>query len=1000
MRIPAAFRQHSRLILGFAALVVANTLVFRSVLTDIDDGIQSRSGQRLIDTAAGFADYVHDQVALIDAELRSVRHVYETGGMDAVDSFYAADGPSPEVITYFAIVGADGGATSVGLFPRKHADLSDRTNFKIHQGGGDTLYIGAPVAGKMTGEWIIPLSRPIHLADHQLGGMIAANVSPNLFSRYFDADRLGYHGVVALLGEDTIVRARATGSGQQIGTSAANSPMWDILGRADHGSWRQVSPVDGIERLYALKKIKDYPLIAVTGIAMADMESLAADSRHNAWAVYLASTGLLTVIFTLMLRHNSLGLAVARDRERLSLALDERQRQLSILEAARDLIASCDSEGRLFFLNEHGRRLLGIAPERHGLETLRLFDVEAFAAAAANGFWEGETELVTGDGRHIPVWQVVVAHRSATGLVEHFSTIARDLTNRRNMETELRLAANVLHSIAEAVVVSDTNATIVSVNPAFSEITGYTAEEAIGQTPRLIKSDRHDAPFYQTMWSDLTVKGGWQGQIWNRRKDGEAFLAWQHIRSVRDERGEVVRYVSVFSDITELHRKDEHIRHQAYHDALTGLPNRLLLQDRLTHAVEVARRMERQLAVMFIDLDRFKLINDSLGHDVGDLLLQQVAERLTASLRRSDTIARLGGDEFVVVLSSLDSPGEVAEVAEKIITQLVVPMTLKDHDVHVGASIGIAIFPQDGEDATTLMKEADTAMYRAKAEGRNTFRFFDPSMNGEAIERLELESALRRALINKEFRLYYQPKVDLDSGQVIGAEALIRWESPERGLVSPIVFIPLAEETGLIVRIGDWVLTEACRQLAEWRDAGLPPVPVAVNVSGRQFLSDGFADRIAGLLAEHGIDPGLLEVELTESVVMTNPEEAIIQLNRLREFGVAVSVDDFGTGYSSLSYLKRLPLNSIKVDRSFVHRVDLDSDNAAIVRAILGLGQALGMKIIAEGVETEGEERHLQDEGCPHGQGFKFARPLPAEEFKDWVKNSRAMLALEEAAKD
>jgi diguanylate cyclase (GGDEF)-like protein/PAS domain S-box-containing protein len=596
-----------------------------------------------------------------------------------------------------------------------------------------------------------------------------------------------------------------------------------------------------------------------------------------------------------------------------------------------------------------------------------------------------EKEYIRKDGTLVPV-QLRGMLVGGPDDTQQVWSLVEDISQRKGIEAETLLAASVFHNTAEAIVITDSNACFISVNPAFTEITGYSAEEIVGRTPQLLKSNHHDASFFEVMWNELlSSRGRWQGQIWNRRKDGEAFLAWQTITAVRDDRGTIIRFLSVFDDITEVHRKDEHIRHQAYHDALTGLPNRLLLQDRLGHAIEVAKREQNQVALMFIDLDRFKVVNDSLGHDVGDLLLMEITQRLNGCLRKSDTVARLGGDEFVVVVSDFDGIGEVAEVADKILRAVALPLNLKNHEVQVGASIGIAFFPQDGEDVTALMKDADTAMYRAKAGGRNTFRFFDAEMDGAAVERLLLEATLRRALANGEFELYYQPKIDLATGHVSGAEALIRWNSPERGLVAPDAFIPVAEETGLIVGIGDWVIGEACRQMAEWEKRASLKIPVAINVSSQQFLDRGFADKVSALLARHKMDPSQLEIELTESTVMAEPERAVIQFRQLREVGVTISVDDFGTGYSSLAYLKRLPLDTIKIDRSFIRMVDSEGDNAAIVRAIIALGGALGMSTIAEGVETAEEERHLRDAGCDCAQGFKYAKPLPAKQFETWL---------------
>ena len=577
--------------------------------------------------------------------------------------------------------------------------------------------------------------------------------------------------------------------------------------------------------------------------------------------------------------------------------------------------------------------------------------------------------------------------------VKETAEVAMALWERRQIEAETLLAASVFENTAEGIVITDADAAIIMVNRAFSQLTGYAPDEVTGQKPGLLRSDRHDEAFYRTLWACVLSRGKWQGEIWDRRKSGEAFVAWVTITAVYDRSGHAGRFIMLLNDITELHVKTEELRYQAYHDALTGLPNRTLLQDRLAQAIEIARRNDTLVALLFIDLDRFKMVNDSLGHDVGDALLTEAAARLTGCLRRSDTLSRLGGDEFVAILGGVHGSAEVVEVAGKIGAALSMPMTLAGHEVTVGASIGIALFPQDGGDVTALMKNADTAMYRAKDAGRNTFRFFDATMNEAALDRLRLDMALRRALERDEFELYYQPKIDLHTRRVLGVEALLRWNSGERGLVPPAMFIPAAEETGAIGRIGDWVIRSACRQLNRWSEQGLNWLPVAVNVSARQFLDSSFAERLTAELASQNIDPARFEIELTESTIMADPENAIAQLQRLRALGVVVSVDDFGTGYSSLSYLKRLPLSGIKVDRAFVHDVHLDLDNAAIVDAITKLAGALGMAVIAEGVETAAEEHHLKTNGCSVAQGFLYSRPLPAAEFERWLAEFTASSA-------
>ena len=537
---------------------------------------------------------------------------------------------------------------------------------------------------------------------------------------------------------------------------------------------------------------------------------------------------------------------------------------------------------------------------------------------------------------------------------------------------DLLLAGSALANAAEAYAITDDKGTVVSVNPAFSDITGYAAAEAEGADLRSLLTAKEDEAQFDEIWRDLRRLGKWQGELAHQRKDGASFLAWQTMTIVHAL--EATRIVCLFSDITELRRKEEHIRHQAFHDGLTGLPNRLLIQDRLAHSIELSRRQGDRLAVMFLDLDRFKVINDSLGHDVGDAILIEVAARLGRCLRRSDSIARIGGDEFVVLQPDVANPNEAVGVAEKILAAIAPAFDVAGQEIRLGVSIGIAMFPVDGEEVGTLMKNADTALYEAKAAGRNTFRFFLQSMNAEAKDRLEMEAALQHALERSEFELFYQPKVSLDTRALDGVEALIRWRRPHHGLVPPLQFIPLAEETGLIGAIGDWVLEEACRQIAEWR-AGGRDLKVAINVSARQFQNPKFADRVADTIARLAIPPALLEIEVTESVVMTAPEKAIGQLTRLRAMGLEVAVDDFGTGYSSLSYLKRLPLTCIKIDRAFVSGIDGDHENAAIV---------------AEGAETAAEVDHLRRAGCPTVQGYFFARPMPAAELITWQAGAQA----------
>jgi len=563
--------------------------------------------------------------------------------------------------------------------------------------------------------------------------------------------------------------------------------------------------------------------------------------------------------------------------------------------------------------------------------------------------------------------------------------IAEDVTQKKRDAENLRLAQKVFENSAQAILVTDAAARIVSVNPAFTEITGYRADEALGQNPSKFASGRHDATFYAAMWGALQKHGIWAGEVWDRRKNGAVFPKWLTINAVSDaDTGAVTHYVAIFSDITEQKENAARIEHLAYHDALTGLPNRYALNAHLAQSIADARRNGSQLAVMFIDLDRFKTINDSLGHDVGDQLLIAVAKRIRAALREADTVARLGGDEFVVVVSGIAGPEDAARVAEKIVAEVGEPLVLAGHALHVSPSIGIGMFPTDGAGIDTLMKNADAAMYHAKQHGRNGFRFFTADMNAAASERLLYETQLHHALDRGEFFLVFQPQVEIDSGRVVGVEALLRWRHPDRGEILPDRFIPVAEEIGLIVPLGAWVIEEACRQAMLW-EGGASRLRVAVNLSVHQLEERRLAEHVAATLARTGLPAERLELEITESAVMRHPGAAIEMLRSLAALGVRLAIDDFGTGYSSLSYLKRLPNSRLKIDRSFVMDLETDPNDVAITEGIIALARSLGLAVTAEGIETAAQLDMLKRFGCGEGQGFLFSRPLTAAALRDFL---------------
>ena len=570
----------------------------------------------------------------------------------------------------------------------------------------------------------------------------------------------------------------------------------------------------------------------------------------------------------------------------------------------------------------------------------------------------------------------------STGRPEGMVGILLDIDARKQTEERLRLSAAVIDSTRDGVVVTDLSARIIAVNRAYCEITGYPESELLGQNPRLLQSGRHDDRFFADMWADLGGKGHWQGEIWSRRRNGEVFPEWLTISAVRDEGGRLRHYVGVVTDISRLKQTEAELARLAHFDPLTGLPNRLLAQTRLEYAISRAEHDGHRLALLFIDMDRFKTVNDSLGHQVGDELLCAVGERFRRAAGSSDTVARLGGDEFLVIVESVGNARAAGDVARHLLSTLSEPFLLPSgHEVFADASIGISLYPEDGSTATDLVRCADAALYRAKDLGRNTFHFYTPSLVDAASDRLELEGRLRRALARGEFEVHYQPLLDCDSTRIMGVEALVRWQPPGEPMVYPGRFIPLAEETGLISALGDWVLETACRQVQRWRRGTHPDLRLCVNLSARQLRQPEFPDRLTRVLADTGLDPDAVELEITESMLMEHGSMVIGTLHALRGLGVRVAIDDFGTGYSSLAYLKRLPLDTLKIDRSFVADIPTHEGGAEIAAAIIALGHTLHLDILAEGVETQAQLEFLRARGCDHFQGFLISPAVNAEEL-------------------
>ena len=692
---------------------------------------------------------------------------------------------------------------------------------------------------------------------------------------------------------------------------------------------------------------------------------------------------------------NALRLAKEAAEESLQ---KERMQLAAIVEFSADAIVGKTLDGVITSWNKGAENIYGYAAGemlgRSGsvlLPPAGIDQEEKALAAICRGeaIQHFETQHVHKDGRRIDIAITVSPIRDMEGRIVGASEIARDIGERVKADADLRIAAVAFDS-RESLMLTDADGMILRVNRAFIESTGYSAEELVGQNPRMLKSDRHDADFYRRMWESIVHSGGWQGEIWDRRKNGEVYPKWLIISAVKGDHGAVTHYIGSHLDISERKQAEERINELAFFDPLTHLPNRTLLLDRLKQAMTSGNRDQQYGAVLFIDLDHFKTLNDTLGHDKGDLLLQQVAQRLAACVRESDTVARLGGDEFVVVLGSLSgNPEEAATqteaVGEKILAALNQTYQLGPIDHRNSASIGATLFVGHETSIDDLLRQADLAMYKAKETGRNAFCFFDPAMQTVVVERAALEKSLRGAIQARQFVLHYQAQV-LDGGRVLGAEALVRWQHPERGMVAPAQFIPLAEESGLIVALGNWVLEEACSQLARWASRPeLASLTLAVNVSAKQFHKPDFVATVLAALRRTRANPQRLKLELTESLLVDNVEDIIDKMLALKERGVGFVLDDFGTGYSSLSYLKRLPLDQLKIDQSFVRDVLVDPNDAAIAGTIVTLARSLGLGVIAEGVETEAQRDFLANAGCRAYQGYFFSRPLAIDDFELFV---------------
>lgn len=710
--------------------------------------------------------------------------------------------------------------------------------------------------------------------------------------------------------------------------------------------------------------------------------------------VALTCTGLLTFFAAQLSKSH---LLVRQRHAQLAHEVEERRTQkallLDIVDNAPSLIYVYDTEGKLRLCNRMFEQAAGLTfEEMEGktresylpfteAKTLRENDQHVISSGGSLRF----EDQVKKQGMTRTYLTTKCILKGPSGQASGVLGISTDITEIKQRTEQLRLAGIVLDNTADGVIITNARGHILSVNAAYMKISGFSAEESIGLKPNILITDKQNNAFYRQILKSLKTTGLWRGELWNRRKNGELYPEWLTINAVYNDDGNVINYVAVFSDISAINQSQSDLERMSHYDPVTALPNRALFNERLQHSLDLSLSYNQFLAVVVLDLDGFKTVNDSLGHSLGDLLLQQASSRFLACVRSEDTVSRLGGDEFALILNNLAHPTDAIIVAKKLLVSLQEPFDLKGTSTLVTASIGISVAPHDAETPEQLLRQADTAMYGAKEGGRNDYRFYQPEMTLRAQERLNGERFLRRAVLNHEFEVWYQPKINLLDNTVAGAEALVRWRDPLQGLIFPGEFIPLAENTGLIIQIGEQVIEMVCRDIRRWADLQIVHGVIAINVAPLQIDRSDFVETLKSALRAFDLPAHVLEVEVTESLMMASPEHSREVLATLQGLGVTTSIDDFGTGYSSLAYLKLLPIDHLKIDRSFISDLPNDSRDVAITKTIVELGHALGFKIIAEGVETEAQHSFLKQTGCDQAQGYLYGRPMPAADYEAWL---------------
>ena len=1009
-RLAAAVLALNLVVIGFGMFSLQNSR----------EQYQRQAETQTQNLARAMDQVISHSVEKINLSLRTVVNEYQremaTGEIDQarIQAFINVQSKLLHQAISFRVFGVDGGAAlgseGVANHPANVADREYFTSLKASLGGG--AVVSKPLLSRFDNKQVIVFAQRIENLDGSFAGIVAIPVQLEYFNSLLSKYDVGANGSLGLRDADLVLFVRrpemSNAANIQLGSSKPSEALRKLVEAGlVEGSYSAIATLDNIERSFSFRKISNAPMYAFVGLAKTDYMAGWYRDLWKTLSFLVVFAFATTVSGVLIFRIWRRQVAGTRELEKshhhlegLMIELDEHDSALRATQEAGGIgTYNLNLANKLFASSRELDRIFGITPDYpHTLEGWESLIHPEDRQRMLDYF---SNEVVGKQQVFNQKYRIIRPVDASTCWLHGYGTLdfdeagnpirmrgaILDVSERKQAEEQLRLAHEVFMNTQESIVITDKETHILDINPAFLAMTGYSREDVIGKSTRMFRSGYQNDLFYQKLWESLSGTGQWEGEFQNKRRNGHIYIQATKISAVRDDHDSIIRYIAVASDVTQLREHQNQIEHLAYHDRLTDLPNRVMLADRLQLGMAQAARRKELLGVCYIDLDGFKLVNDTWGHDIGDEVLIEVAERLSSNVRAGDTVARLGGDEFIVLLGNAKHVGEIEQAIRRMLAAIALPFQIGQTEAELTASIGVALYPDDVDDADMLIRRADQSMYRAKNAGKNQFHLFDSTADRRMRAEHDLALRIAMALESEELRLYYQPKVDMPSGRVIGAEALIRWQHPERGLLPPIEFLPVVEDTEFSISLGEWVITEALRQMAEWSAVGLI-LPVSVNISGYHLQRPDFVPRLARLLeAYSSVSPHWLQLEILETTAMEDVDMVSRIITECGELGVSFALDDFGTGYSSLTYFRRLPTNLLKIDRSFIFDMLNDPEDYALVEGIVKLAHSFQRQVIAEGVETITQGLALKRLGCDQAQGFGIARPMPAEDIPSWVRD-------------